>query len=84
MLWLTLLAKCFDKNFIEISYDNNVRHFQSLNRKTGIPFEKALFFDKEHSNVLSVGSLGIKCYHTPNNMMRDDWNKCLAVLGITN
>jgi hypothetical protein len=67
MLWLTtangtLLAWCYNKNFIQISYDDNVRHFQSLNRKTGIPLEKTVFFDKEY-NIQSVGSLGVKCYY---------------------
>ncbi len=87
MQWLTVadgttLARCFDKDLIEISYDNKAKHFISLNRKTGIPFEDMAFFDNEYSNIKSVGSLGVKCYFTPNGMTKDAWNKCLADFGI--
>jgi magnesium-dependent phosphatase 1 len=88
MQWLTVadgtpLANCFDNNLIEISYDNKSKHFMSLNRKTGIPFEDMVFFDNEYSNIQSVGSLGVKCYFTPEGMTKDVWNKCLADFGIT-
>jgi len=87
MKWLvaadgTPLSKCFDQNLIEISYADKSRHFESLNRKTGIPFENMVFFDNEYWNIQSVGQLGVKCYHTPNGMTRDDWNLCLEGFGL--
>mmetsp|Transcript_22457 Transcript_22457/g.48682 ORF Transcript_22457/g.48682 Transcript_22457/m.48682 type:complete len:196 (-) Transcript_22457:1313-1900(-) len=78
----TPLSKCFDENLIEISYADKSTHFESLNRKTGIPFEDMVFFDNEHWNIQSVGQLGVKCYHTPNGMTREDWSQCLEDFGI--
>lgn len=87
MKWLVAadgqpLSKCFDPNLIEISYADKARHFESLNRKTGVPYEKMVFFDNEYWNVQSVGQLGVKCYHTPNGMTREDWERCLEDFGI--
>jgi len=82
MKWLvvsdgTPLHKCFDQNLIEISYADKSKHFESLNRKTGIAFENMCFFDNEFWNVESVGRLGVKCYHTPNGMTQEAWNSAL-------
>jgi len=87
MKWLVAddgrpLSKCFDENLIEISYADKARHFESLHRKTGVPFEEMVFFDNEMWNIQSVGSLGVSCYHTPNGMTVEDWNKCLQDFGI--
>jgi hypothetical protein len=87
MQWLTAadgtpLSKCFDQQLIEISYADKARHFECLNRKTGIAYEKMAFFDNEIYNIKSVGQLGVKCYHTPNGMTREDWNQCLEDFGI--
>mmetsp|Transcript_31370 Transcript_31370/g.67744 ORF Transcript_31370/g.67744 Transcript_31370/m.67744 type:complete len:200 (+) Transcript_31370:81-680(+) len=88
MKWLVAddgmpLSKCFhEENLIEISYQDKTRHFESLNRKTGIPFEEMAFFDNEFWNVQSVSQLGVKCYHTPNGMTKEDWNACLEEFGI--
>ena len=78
----TPLSKCFEHDLIEISYADKARHFESLNRKTGIPFENMVFFDNEYENVRSVGQLGVKCYHTPNGMTREDWNQSLEDFGM--
>lgn len=87
MSWLTAadgtpLSKCFDEQLIEISYADKARHFESLNRKTGISYENMVFFDNEIYNIRSVGTLGVKCYHTPNGMTRADWDQCLEDFGI--
>ena len=87
MKWLvvddgTPLSKCFDENLIEISYSDKSTHFESLNRKSGIAFEDMVFFDNEHWNIQSVGQLGVKCYHTPDGMRKEDWNQCLKDFGI--
>ena len=87
MKWLvasdgTPLSRCFEDHLIEISYADKSKHFESLNRKTGIPFEKMVFFDNEHWNIQSVSTLGVKCYHTPNGMTREDWDRCLGEFGL--
>ena len=87
MKWLVAadgkpLSKCIDPDLIEISYADKSSQFESLNRKTGIAFEKMVFFDNEIWNINSVGRLGVKCYHTPNGMTREDWERCLEEFGI--
>ena len=82
MKWLvasdgTPLSKCFDENLIEISYMDKSKHFESLNRKTGIPFDQMAFFDNEYWNIKSVSSLGVKCYHTPDGMTKEAWIQAL-------
>ncbi|CAE6450226.1 unnamed protein product [Rhizoctonia solani] len=42
---------------LEIYPGSKLRHFKSLNKKTGIPYEEMLFFDDEHRNK-EVESLG--------------------------
>ena len=87
MKWLvasdgTPLSKCFDENLIEISYMDKSKHFESLNRKTGIPFEQMVFFDNEYWNIQSVCSLGVKCYHTPDGMTKEAWVQALEDFGM--
>lgn len=82
MKWLVIqdgtpLHKCFDDNLIEISYSDKSKHFESLNRKTGIAYEDMAFFDNEFWNIQSVGNLGVKCFHTPNGMTQEAWNQAL-------
>lgn len=87
MKWLVAsdgmpLSKCFDENLIEISYSDKSQHFESLNRKTGIAFEDMVFFDNEYWNIQSVSRLGVKCYHTPEGMTKEAWDKALEEFGM--
>mmetsp|Transcript_10434 Transcript_10434/g.22310 ORF Transcript_10434/g.22310 Transcript_10434/m.22310 type:complete len:196 (+) Transcript_10434:292-879(+) len=87
MKWMVIsdgtpLSNCFNQNLIEISYADKARHFESLNRKTGIAFEDMCFFDNEYWNVQSVSQLGVKCFHTPDGMTRDAWEKALREFGM--
>mmetsp|Transcript_2990 Transcript_2990/g.7775 ORF Transcript_2990/g.7775 Transcript_2990/m.7775 type:complete len:114 (-) Transcript_2990:231-572(-) len=82
MNWLvvddgTLLSHCFDH--VEISFSDKVRHFESLHRKTGIPYEGMCFFDNEEWNIRSVQQLGVKCIYTPDGMTREAWNEALEM-----
>lgn len=82
MKWLvvsdgTPLHKCIEDNLIEISYSDKSKHFESLNRKTGIAFEDMVFFDNEFWNIQSGGNLGVKCFHTPDGMTKEAWNQAL-------
>jgi len=88
MEWLvvsdgTPLSRCFDKNLIEISYADKARHFESLHRKTGIPYEEMCFFDNEHWNIRGVSQLGVKCFHTPDGMTKEAWNEALETFGVS-
>lgn len=80
MQWLvvddgTPLSSCFDH--VEISYADKARHFESLHRKSGIPYEKMAFFDNEHWNIRSVSQLGVKCVHTPDGMTKEAWREAM-------
>jgi len=82
MNWLvvddgTVLGDCFDH--VEISYSDKSRHFESLHRKTGIPYERMCFFDNEEWNIVSVRKLGVKCIYTPNGMTRQAWDDALGM-----
>ncbi|EEC68094.1 hypothetical protein OsI_35974 [Oryza sativa Indica Group] len=36
-------------------------HFQSIHRKTGVPFKSMLFFDDEIRNIIATRKLGVSC-----------------------
>ena len=71
------LSSCFDH--IEIRPGNKQQHFENLQRITGIPYDDMCFFDDYDVNIESVGSLGVKCFHTPHGMTKDIWNSALDV-----
>ena len=74
------LSSCFDH--VEIRPGDKRRHFESLHRITGIPYEEMCFFDDYDLNIISVGSLGVKCYHTPRGMTVDAWEDALKTFGL--
>ena len=71
------LRDCFDH--VEIGFVDKARHFESLHRKTGIPYDRMCFFDNEEWNILGVARLGVKCVHTPNGMTVQDWADALSM-----
>lgn len=88
MKWLVAadgkaLEECFDRDLIEISYSDKSKHFESLNRKTGVDFRQMAFFDNEYWNIQSVSRLGVRCYHTPDGMTREIWEQCLSDFGMS-
>jgi magnesium-dependent phosphatase 1 len=78
----TTLGSCFKDGMVEISYGSKTHHFRRLHQKTGIPYEQMVFFDNEYGNIRDVSTLGVKCYYTPDGMMREDWEKAKAAFGI--
>ncbi len=80
MEWLIVddgstLASCFDH--IEIRPGDKSRHFENLQRITGIPYDQMCFFDDYDLNIKSVSSLGVKCFHTPQGMTKGIWEEAL-------
>ena len=45
-------------------------HFQELQKKTNIPFNKMCFFDDDMANIRDVQGLGVHCYYTPDGVTR--------------
>lgn len=45
----------------EIYPASKLQHFASINKKTGVPYHKMVFFDDEHRNIREVSSLGVDC-----------------------
>ncbi|CAB9515152.1 Magnesium-dependent phosphatase 1 [Seminavis robusta] len=78
----TTLGSCFKEGMVEISYGSKVNHFERLHRKTGIKYEQMVFFDNEYGNIRDVSTLGVKCYYTPDGMMKEDWETAKTAFGI--
>lgn len=53
---------------MEIYPGSKVAHFQSLHMKTGMPFEKMIFFDDEPRNIHEVSALGVNCVLVPGGL----------------
>ena len=84
MKWLIIedgssLQSCFHPSLIEIQKGDKTKHFESLFRKTGIPYENMCFFDDLEFNIASVAELGVKCIHTPKGMTPNDWDSALEL-----
>ena len=69
------LYQCFNssKRLIEISYQDKKYHFRKLHEKTGIPYDRVVFYDNEHWNIENVKQLGVHCVYTPNGMNKYDY-----------
>lgn len=75
----TILNSCFqDGHLVEIDVRSKTNHFKRLHHKTGIPYEQMAFFDNEYGNIRTVSSLGVKCYYTPDGMMKEHWDQAKA------
>lgn len=65
-------------DYKEIYPGDKKSHFRSFKKDSGIEFEDMAFFDNENRNCVSVRTLGVKCYYTPQGMTCNDWKKCKA------
>nr|WP_321452826.1 magnesium-dependent phosphatase-1 [uncultured Carboxylicivirga sp.] len=61
--WARQLLKLFDIEdyftYQEIYPSSKIAHFNQLQKDSGIPFEKMVFFDDEIRNIHDVGSMGV-------------------------
>jgi magnesium-dependent phosphatase 1 len=80
----TVLKDCFEEPLIEISGGSKTGHLRRLQRRTGVNFEEIAFFDNENWNVKDVsrGLPGVECFHTPNGMTREAWDKAKNKFGL--
>ncbi|MBS2099471.1 magnesium-dependent phosphatase-1 [Carboxylicivirga linearis] len=62
--WARQLLKLLDiENYFtyqEIYPSSKIAHFNQLQKDSGIPFERMVFFDDEMRNIHDVGSLGVQ------------------------
>ena len=61
-LLLELLGIREKFKYEEIFPDSKVTHFKNLQKKSGIEFNRMIFFDDEDRNIKEVGTLGVRCH----------------------
>lgn len=54
---------------------SKVAHFSRLAEDTGIPFERMMFFDDEHRNIVEVGELGVHCIEVRSGLDRSTFEQ---------
>lgn len=52
----------------QIFPDCKLRHFEALQRDSGIELQDMLFFDDEQRNIRDVSTLGVTCVHVPTGL----------------
>ena len=52
-------------------------HFKSLQKKTGIPYERMCFFDDDPHNIRDVKAIGVHCFLTPDGVTKAIYAKGL-------
>jgi magnesium-dependent phosphatase 1 len=57
-------------NFEEIYPGDKTMHFNKLQRKSGIPFDKMIFFDDEMRNIRDVSALGVTSIYVQHGVYR--------------
>ena len=57
----------------EIYTGSKRKHFQNLQKKTGVPYSEMLFFDDWTQNLADVTQLGVLSIHTPRGLTTNLW-----------
>jgi magnesium-dependent phosphatase 1 len=55
-------------DYEEIYPTSKILHFRAINEQSGIAFDKMVFFDDEHRNIVNVKSLGVETVHVTNGL----------------
>jgi len=76
---LTMMDVMTEKR-CEIYKGSKRTHFEALRQKTKIPFDRMCFFDDDPHNIRDVGTLGVHCFHTPQGVTRQIYERALAAL----
>ena len=82
--WARQLLKLFDIEdyftYQEIYPSSKIAHFNQLQKDSGVPFEKMVFFDDEMRNIHDVGSLGVNAVFVDDGVSSVIVNDALAQL----
>lgn len=60
----------------EIYPSSKILHFESLHRKSRIPYPEMYFFDDEPRNIIEVGNLGVNAFYVSSGL---GWKELKAV-----
>mmetsp|Transcript_71835 Transcript_71835/g.166188 ORF Transcript_71835/g.166188 Transcript_71835/m.166188 type:complete len:188 (+) Transcript_71835:46-609(+) len=71
------LADVLTPSLIEIHHGSKREHFRGLQRESGVPFERMLFFDDQVGNCREVADLGVVTQRTPLGLTREAWEEGL-------
>lgn len=55
-------------DYEEIYPTSKILHFRAINEQSGVTFNKMVFFDDEHRNIVDVKSLGVEAVHVVNGL----------------
>lgn len=55
-------------DYEEIYPTSKILHFRAINEQSGVTFNKMVFFDDEHRNIVDVKSLGVEAVHVTNGL----------------
>mmetsp|Transcript_59009 Transcript_59009/g.175565 ORF Transcript_59009/g.175565 Transcript_59009/m.175565 type:complete len:199 (-) Transcript_59009:49-645(-) len=64
-------------SWVEIRFGSKREHFRRIQRESGIPFQKMLFFDDQFGNCREVADLGVVTQRTPLGLTKDAWEEGL-------
>lgn len=67
----------FDKSAIEIYPGSKIRHFQQIQKKTGLAYHDMVFFDDESRNR-EVAQLGVTFVLVPDGVNRSIFNRGIS------
>jgi len=56
-----------------------IKHFQNIQKDSGVEFEDMVFFDDEHRNIEDITSLGVTCQYVENGVSFDEVDKCFKL-----
>ena len=57
-------------------------HFATLQKKTGLAYNKMCFFDDDEMNIRDVGTLGVHCFYTPDGVTQALYQQGLKAVGV--
>mmetsp|Transcript_19804 Transcript_19804/g.39270 ORF Transcript_19804/g.39270 Transcript_19804/m.39270 type:complete len:181 (+) Transcript_19804:90-632(+) len=77
------LESLVEGNLTEMYKGSKTKHFESIRRKSGVPFEDMIFFDDDPANIRDVGSLGVVSILTPDGVTREAWDRGMEAFALS-
>ena len=66
-------------DFKQIYPGCKIKHFQNIQKDSGVKFEDMVFFDDEQRNIEDITSLGVTCQYVKNGVSFDEVDKCFKL-----